>query len=942
MHVRLWMMTLLSIAAGSQAGQARMLPADDLNLRLTAPVQRWDEALPLGNGLLGVLLWGEGDTLRLSLDRGDLWDNRHPPRIYEADFTWKEIQAVVAKGNQEELVRRFDSTYGIDYPTKLPGGRLEIDLAPGSALTEFELDLSSAVGIARAGQHLRCEGFVASDRPVALFRIPGPPPKQLRMVPSVAVRKLGYPDAETGGDESSAWYRQEGSGGVVYGAVAQTRRVGEETLLAVTIGTSLDGGDPLAWARKVNGEALQAGYERCRREHEVYWYRFWSASGVQVPDAHIQQHYTLVNYYLGAASRPGAPPMPLQGVWTADAGNLPPWHGDFHHDLNTQMSYVSYPAAGRFEEGRVFLDFMVGLLPEFRTFAHRFYQAPGAAIPGVMSLDGEMMGGWVQYSLSPGNGAWVAWMFYRHWLYTRDPGDLQQAYTFCSEIGICLKHLLQPDAQGILKLPLSSSPEIHNNSMRAWLSPNSNYDRDSLEALFLGLADMAGALRKPEAATDWKALAAGLGPRIVADDDVLMFSEGELFTQSHRHHSHMMAMHPFGLLHVEQGPEAARVIQQTLARVEELGTQAWTGYSFSWMASHYARARKPESALRYMELFVRAFILRNGFHVNGDQLKAGFSGFTYRPFTLEGNFLAAEAVQDMLLQSWGGTIRVFPACPWKWHEASFEQLRAEGACTVSARRENNATIEVRIRAGRDGIVRVEDPFPGRKASWNRDPIGMENGIYQFQLAAGELLEGTAAKPEQVPPQPANAFFQLELPRRIGKNTLPLQFGSDSNGGSVFPGSFERASVYNRVLSAKEVTTLAGHRSDTPPVTDGLIVRRAKEPGKGLSIPHRNELNCLDGVTLEAWIRPESRILMSGARIIDKSPVGGSTGYLLDTYPGNSLRLISMDGHLTFPARIPLGEWTHVAGTIDGDSGEARLYLNGREVAYRPGVGGAGR
>ena len=71
----------------------------------------------------------------------------------------------------------------------------------------------------------------------------------------------------------------------------------------------------------------------------------------------------------GAASRPDAPSMPLQAVWTQDSGGLPPWKGDFHHDLNTQMTYLSYLPAGRFEEGNVFLDFMYGLLPRFKEFA---------------------------------------------------------------------------------------------------------------------------------------------------------------------------------------------------------------------------------------------------------------------------------------------------------------------------------------------------------------------------------------------------------------------------------------------------------------------------------------------------------------------------------------------------------------------------------------------
>ena len=112
-------------------------------------------------------------------------------------------------------------------------------------------------------------------------------------------------------------------------------------------------------------------------------------------------------------------------------------------------------------------------------------------------------------------------------------------------------------------------------------------------------------------------------------------------------------------------------IEASLAQWDKLGTSAWCGYSFSWMSCLRARVGDAEAALRYLDIFCKAFVLRNGFHANGDQTQSGLSNFTYRPFTLEGNFLAAQAVQEMLLQSWSPTpgqrdteiIRVFPATP---------------------------------------------------------------------------------------------------------------------------------------------------------------------------------------------------------------------------------------------------------------------------------------
>ena len=139
---------LLSIVASAVAADAAdgFPPRESLNLNLMAPIDASDEAIPLGNGLLGGLLWGRDNTIRLSLDRGDLWDLRVQEEFKRADCTWKMIQRLVAEKNQAELVRRFDAPYDRPWPTKLPGGRIEITLDPSQHVDAFTLDLAHAVG----------------------------------------------------------------------------------------------------------------------------------------------------------------------------------------------------------------------------------------------------------------------------------------------------------------------------------------------------------------------------------------------------------------------------------------------------------------------------------------------------------------------------------------------------------------------------------------------------------------------------------------------------------------------------------------------------------------------------------------------------------------------------------------------------------------------------
>ena len=717
------------------------------NLKLTAPIDRWDEAIPLGNGLLGGLLWGGGRNLKLSLDRGDLWDCRTQEMLKRPDWTYATIRRLVAEKNQAKISEMFDKPYKGTYPTKIPVGRFELTLDRSQTVESFGLNLATATGRANLADGTAVEVFYNAAEPVALLRVPGDNKLELKIVVPSALEKLDYEPAKTGGEmennTQTKWFVQDAADGLQYVVAAGKRQLDGETLIAISVTTGRDDPSPLGLARKRIATALDAGWDSGRRDHLAWWKRFWSKSSVELPDAGIQQQYDLVKYYLGSASRRGAPPIPLQGVWTADGGGLPPWHGDYHNDLNTQMTYWSYPTSGHFDEGVSFIDFMWNLLPQHRRFAKTFFGTAGAAVPGIMTLDGKAMGGWSQYSLSPVQGAWVAQAFYWHWRYTMDEDFLKtRAYPYCAAIAQGLEGLLKPGDDGNLKLPLSTSPEIHGNSLAAWLTPNSNNDLALLRWLFGSLAEMSRPAGKAAEARHWQGVLDRLDELAVeGTDGALRLSPDESLKWSHRHHAHLMAIYPLGILHVEGSPRDRRIIQASLDQIDRLGTGQWIGFGFTWYSCIAARADDADRALKNLEIFVKAFISRNGFNLNGDYKRLGYSDYTYRPFTLEANFAAAQAVHEMLLQSWGGTIRVFPAVAKRWADVSFEDLRAEGGFSVSARRRGRKTRSLSIRSHAGSPLRLRDPFDGRAATWNRKDIKRAGNIIECPLAPGEVLEG---------------------------------------------------------------------------------------------------------------------------------------------------------------------------------------------------------
>jgi len=197
-----------------------------------------------------------------------------------------------------------------------------------------------------------------------------------------------------------------------------------------------------------------------------------------------------------------------------------------------------------------------------------------------------------------------------------------------------------------------------------------------------------------------------------------------------------MAFHPLGLIDFSNGEEDKEIIQNTLNNLAEVGPDYWTGYSYSWQANLYARAFEGEKAAEALRIFAECFCLKNSFHVNGDQCKAGYSKMIYKPFTLEGNFAFASAVQEMLIQSHTGVVKLFPAIPADWQEVSFSTLRTYGAFLVSAKMENGEVNRLEITAEKGGEIVLENPFGSAEFSCDKE-FKRDGPSIKLNLAEGE-------------------------------------------------------------------------------------------------------------------------------------------------------------------------------------------------------------
>ncbi|MFA6240525.1 MAG: LamG-like jellyroll fold domain-containing protein [Candidatus Hydrogenedentales bacterium] len=232
---------------------------------------------------------------------------------------------------------------------------------------------------------------------------------------------------------------------------------------------------------------------------------------------------------------------------------------------------------------------------------------------------------------------------------------------------------------------------------------------------------------------------------------------------------------------------------------------------------------------------------------------------------------------------------------------------------------------------------------------------------------GAALEGASAKPAKRITAEVNANAMARLLQSSGANTLPLHIGTDSQGGNRFAGDIGNVQIYKRALKERQIRKLAkgapiisadlvtawrfdevrdkrvpsfagrGHTltlAGETSLADGTHGKALRLDGKGFAeAPHQADLMMTDQGSIALWVSP-SASLATGARLVDKIPVGSDNGYLLDIGADRKLRLITRHGALTTDVAIPAEQMTFVAATWDA-AGELRIYIDGKCVASKP-------
>lgn len=226
-----------------------------------------------------------------------------------------------------------------------------------------------------------------------------------------------------------------------------------------------------------------------------------------------------------------------------------------------------------------------------------------------------------------------------------------------------------------------------------------------------------------------------------------------------------MGIYPLGLLSPDDGEKQRDLVRRSIEHWRRTGYMWWTGWSFPWASGIASRTGYPNMSWAMLDMYANGFITPSTLHVNGDYRQFGYSQWTYEPMTLEAGFASAAALMEMLLQSPRGIIRVFPALPDAWKDASFAGFRAEGAFLVSAVMRNGAVEKVEIFSEAGGFCRIKNPFGGPALVTQEPGRGtreMSGDILGFAAEKGGRY--TLARPA-AEAEGAQAFIQFERPAK---------------------------------------------------------------------------------------------------------------------------------------------------------------------------------
>lgn len=743
---------------------------DALKLWYRRPATRWVEALPLGNGRLGAMVWGGIEHERLQLNE----DTLYAGGPYEADTSGAlealpEVRRLIFAGEYaqaEALANAKMMARPLKQMPYQPLADVVLDFRDIPDISDYrrELDLDTAITRTEfktwKTAHTR-EAFVSPVDQCIVMRLSTDRPGGINLRVSLDSDQQSEVTAEDGtlllrgrnatrhGIEGKLKFATRVSA-VPRGGSLQVRgeRIeiegADEVVLLITAATSYRryndvSGDPEAITRRQLAAAQQRGFEALRAAHVAEHQRLFRrvaidlgrTDAVQLPtDERIENfanggdpalaalYHQFGRYLLISSSRPGSQPANLQGIWN-DLMD-PPWESKYTININTEMNYWPSEANALPECVEPLEAMLFDLAEKGARRAREMYGAPGWVAHHNTDLwrqTGPIDG--AQWGLWPMGGAWLLQQLWDRWDYGRDEAYLRKIYPlFKGAAEFFAATLVRDPATGEMVTNPSMSPEnIHPHGASLCAGPA--MDSQLLRDLFAQCIQAAGLLgADADFAQQLQRLREQLPPdRVGKAGQLQEWREDwdmEVPEIHHRHVSHLYALHPSSQINLRDTPKLAAAARRSL---EIRGDDA-TGWGIGWRLNLWARLGDGEHALKILRMLL------------GPQRTYPNLFDAHPPFQIDGNFGGTAGITEMLLQSWGGSIFLLPALPESWKAGSVRGLKVRGAAGIDlswkAGRLATATL-TSVRGGHYNVVLGEQSLDMKLEAGQSRRIRLQDG-----------------------------------------------------------------------------------------------------------------------------------------------------------------------------------------------------------------------